>query len=113
MATPKNTKNIGTNPNSIKNRFQKGHNSFKGIEKTQFKKGIQNNPNGGFKKGQTPWNKGQAGVMPVPWNKDQKGLQVAWNKGQAGVMHHSEEAKQKIRERRATQVFPLPLQNDA
>ena len=32
--------------------FQKGHKLFKGVEKGWFKKGIQNNPNGGFKKGQ-------------------------------------------------------------
>lgn len=31
--------------------FQKGHKVFEGTEKTQFKKGIRNNPNGEFKKG--------------------------------------------------------------
>lgn len=59
MAKPKNTKNIGTNPNSQKNRFKKGHTSFEGIEKTQFKKGVRNNPGGEFKKGLNPWNKGK------------------------------------------------------
>lgn len=59
MATPIHRENIGKHPNSLKNRFRKGHAAFIGVESGWFKKGIQNNPNGGFKKGHTPWNKGK------------------------------------------------------
>lgn len=59
MATPINRQNIGKNPNSVMNRFQKGHKTFSGVEVTWFKPGIQNNPTGGFKKGHVPWNKGK------------------------------------------------------
>ena len=59
MATPINKENIGRHPNSIKNRFQKNHGFLVGAESGWFKKDIQNNPNGGFEKGHTPWNKGR------------------------------------------------------
>ena len=59
MATPKGKENIGKNPNSVACRFKMGHGMYSGVERGWFKKGIQNNPNGGFSKGHTPWNKGK------------------------------------------------------
>lgn len=71
-----------------------------------------------FKKGNISYFKGKS---LVPWNKNKKGLQVAWNKGiphsQEWKDNHSKymklylqdhpEAKQKIKEARAKQIFPL------
>jgi len=45
--------------------------------------------------GKTSWNKGKhTGLIP-------------WNKGKIGILHHSEEAKLKIKNSRAKQIFPL------
>jgi hypothetical protein len=51
-----------------------------------------NNPNCGFQKGYTPWNKGKSS-----WNKGIKGIMVAWNKGKK-LPPLSEEQKMKLRE---------------
>lgn len=73
---------------------------------SEQRKGKHHSKKSEFKKGLEPWNKGKKGIMPTPWNKGKKGLQAAWNKGQLGKFHHSEDAKLKIKERRASQIFP-------
>ena len=47
-----------------------------------------------------------AHIGQVAWNKGKKTGFIPWNKGLTRTFHHTEEAKSKIRERRATQVFP-------
>ena len=42
--------------------FQKGHTVYEGCEKSWFKKGNNNSPKTEFKKGETPWNKGNIKV---------------------------------------------------
>jgi hypothetical protein len=63
MAKPRNTQNIGRHLNSQKTRFKKGHEFIDGGEKGWFKKGKQNNPTGGFSKGNKPWNKGKTHLI--------------------------------------------------
>lgn len=81
-------------------------------------------------KGRIPWNKGTKGIVvsgmkgrshteeakeknrlahlgKPSWNKGKKTGLVPWNKGTKGRLQHTEEAKLKIKERRARQVFPI------
>lgn len=50
--------------------------------------------------GKSAWNKGKKMSLTHP------GL-IPWNKGKQGTFRHSEEAKRKIRESRAKQIFPI------
>ena len=51
--------NTGKSKGSKKTYFKKNHSQVSGVEKGWFKKGIQNNPTGGFKKGHIPFNLGK------------------------------------------------------
>lgn len=51
--------NVGKSEGSSLTQFKIGHALVSGVEIGWFKKGIQNNPNGGFSAGHVPFNKGQ------------------------------------------------------
>jgi len=106
---------IPSNLKDLKKYWQKQEN--------RKKKSIQ-------RRGHIPWNKGLKGVQvswmkgkhhtkeakrknrlahlgKPAWNKGKKTGAIPWNKGKKGTLHHTEEAKLKIRESRAKQIFPI------
>ncbi len=75
--------------------------------------------NKGIRTGRPSWMKGRhhtpeaveknklAHLGKIAWNKGKKTGLIPWNKGKIGTLHHTEEARLKIKQARAKQIFPL------
>ena len=102
------------NKRDSKGRFLKGHIMTKDTKRKIGEASLGNK----YCEGKIPWNKGKKGLQ-VGWNKGMKGFKhskeakekmkgrIPWNKGITGYHIHSKEHIEKLKERRAKQIFPI------
>lgn len=107
---------IAVNPN----RFKKGNIISEEIRR-KLSEAHKGKPawNKGKKTDKPSWMKGKhhtqeaieknrlAHLGKPSWNKGKHTGVIPWNKGLQGTLHHTEEAKLKIKESRAKQIFPI------